>query len=151
MFGQDSNDDQNQHNNPGYVNPQADNSGSLLGSDNPTDQGHNATAPVVTDDSPAFATPVIPAASATSNVGDEDDLLRIKQEALQHLSPLVSHLDQSAEEKFKTTMMMIQASDDQSLVGAAYETAKQIEDEKARAQALLDIINEINYFTQKNK
>ncbi len=79
-----------------------------------------------------------------------DDLISIKQEALQQLSPLVSHLDQSPEEKFRTTMMMIQASDDQSLIKEAYESAKQIPDEKARAQALLDIVNEINYFTQQH-
>lgn len=79
-----------------------------------------------------------------------NDLIGIKQQALHELSPLVKHLDQSAEEKFKTTMMMIQASDDQSLVPEAFECAKQIADDKARAQALLDIINEINYFTQNH-
>jgi hypothetical protein len=77
-----------------------------------------------------------------------DDLLRIKQDALKQLSPLVSHLDQSPEEKFRTTMMMIQAADDQALIKDAYEAAQNITDEKARAQALLDIVNEINYFTQ---
>jgi predicted component of type VI protein secretion system len=77
-----------------------------------------------------------------------DNLLSIKQQALQQLSPLVDHLEQSAEEKFRTTMMMIQASDDQSLIPVAYDAAKEITDEKARAQALLDVVNEINYFTQ---
>jgi hypothetical protein len=77
-----------------------------------------------------------------------NDLIDIKQQALSQLSPLVGHLDQSPEEKFRTTMMMIQASDDQSLVRSAFEAAQQIQDEKARAQALLDVINEINYFTQ---
>ncbi len=48
-------------------------------------------------------------------------------------------------------MMMIQASDDQSLIGNAYAAAKEITDEKTRAQALLDIINEINYFTQQHE
>lgn len=76
-----------------------------------------------------------------------NDLIDIKQKALHELSPLVGHLDQTPEEKFKTTMMMIQASDDQSLVKTAYEAAGHIEDEKLRAQALLDIVNEINYFT----
>ncbi len=77
-----------------------------------------------------------------------DDLLSMKQQALQQLSPLVSHLEQTPEEKFRTTMMMIQASDDESLVKAAFEAAKEIKDNKERAQALLDVINEINYFTQ---
>ena len=76
-----------------------------------------------------------------------DNLLNIKQEALAQLSPLVSHLDQNPEERFRTIMMMIQASDNQALVHSAYEAASQISDEKLKAQALLDIVNEINYFT----
>ena len=47
-------------------------------------------------------------------------------------------------------MMMIQASDDQTLLKDAYEAAKGITDEKTRAQALLDVVNEINYFTQQH-
>lgn len=78
-----------------------------------------------------------------------DDLLHIKQQALQQLSPLVGHLDQTPEEKFHTTMMMIQAADNQGLIKDAYEAAQAITDDKTRAQALLDIINEINYFTHQ--
>ncbi len=80
-----------------------------------------------------------------------DDLLDIKQQALKALTPLVDHLEQSPEEKFRTTMMMIQASDDHSLIKVAYDAAKGIADEKERAQALLDIVNEINYFTQQHQ
>lgn len=80
-----------------------------------------------------------------------DDLLDIKQQALQALTPLIDHLEQSPEEKFRTTMMMIQASDNHSLIQLAYEAAQQIKDDKERAQALLDIVNEINYFTQQQQ
>lgn len=81
-----------------------------------------------------------------------DNLVEIKQKALAELSPLVGHLDQSPEEKFHTIMMMIQASDDQSLLGAAHDAASKIEDEKQRAQALLDVVNEVNYFaSQQNQ
>jgi len=83
----------------------------------------------------------------TQSAGNNDDLLSIKQQALNQLSPIVNHLDQTPEEKFRTTMMMIQASDDQSLLKTAYDAAQQISDEKVKAQALLDIVNEINYFT----
>ncbi|MEI7674590.1 MAG: hypothetical protein WCI60_02545 [bacterium] len=90
------------------------------------------------------------APSLTPEAGPVDsNLLAIKQEALEKLSPLVGQLEQSASEKFHTTMMMIQASDNQSLVQSAYDAAQQIPDEKERAQALLDVVNEINYFTQK--
>ena len=91
-----------------------------------------------------------PAVGATSADDNKSDLISIKQDALTQLSPLIKHLDQPPEDKFRTTMMMIQASDDQSLIKSAFESAKQITDDKVRAQALLDIINEINYFTQQN-
>lgn len=78
-----------------------------------------------------------------------NDLLDIKQKALTQLSPLVSHLDQNPEERFKTIMMMIQAADNQTLIPDAYAAAQAIPDEKVKAQALLDVVNEINYFTQQ--
>ena len=92
-----------------------------------------------------------PVADPVSVLVEGDDLTDIKQQALQHLSPLVGHLDQSPEEKFHTTMMMLQATDDQNLVKAAFDAAKDIPDDKARAQALMDVINEINYFTQNKQ
>jgi hypothetical protein len=96
-------------------------------------------------DSPAQSHP---SAASLVNHSNEDELLKLKQQALQNLAPLVDHLDQDPEAKFKTTMMMIQASDNADLIPDAYEAANKIQDEKVRAQALLDVVNEINYFTQ---
>ena len=93
--------------------------------------------PVVTD------TPAPAPATGSSNLDD------IKQQALAQLSPLVNQLEQSAEEKYKTLMMMIQASDNEALLAEAYQAAQGIENEKIRAEALLNIVNEINYFTQQ--
>lgn len=98
-------------------------------------------APVVEDQDNSTA----PVASSST-----DDLISIKQQALEQLSPLVGHLDQGPEDRFKTTMMLIQASDNSSLIKDAYDAAQQIPDEKVRAQALLDVVNEINYFNQLN-
>jgi hypothetical protein len=99
----------------------------------------------VADETPALEEPTAPVAAIAPV---SEDLLNIKQQALTELSPLVGHLEQSPEEKFRTTMMMIQANDNQDLIKVAYEAAQAIEDEKVKAQALLDIVNEINYFTQ---
>jgi hypothetical protein len=103
-----------------------------------SDDSSTPTEPTATPDAqpPTVAAPV------------SNELQEIKQKALSELAPLVDHLEQTPEEKFRTTMMMIQASDDQSLLHVAYESALKIEDEKTKAQALLDVINEINYFTQ---
>lgn len=109
-----------------------------LGSDDPV----SSPAPAISTHAPAQ-----PAATSVSQGAIDDELLAIKQNAMTALSPLVGNLEQSPEEKFRTTMMMIQASDDRSLVKTAYEAAQAITDEKVRAQALLDVVNEINYFT----
>lgn len=135
----------------------------------PSDMLQAPTNDYVMTDLPHVAAPAMPAPSATptstpvvdapptgssthsSSVDDTpSDLIELKQSALQELSPLVGHLEQTPEEKFRTTMMMIQASDDQTLLPSAFAAAKGIKDEKARAQALLDVINEINYFTQQH-
>lgn len=110
--------------------------------DAPADVTPSAPEPVTgtTEVAPSIEQPATPSV--------DGGLADIKQQALKSLSPLLSHLDQTPEEKFRTTMMMIQASDDQSLVKDAYDAAQNITDEKAKAQALLDVVNEINYFTQ---
>ncbi len=94
---------------------------------------------------PIEPSPAVPSAPAGN--GDSADLLALKQQALGELAPLVNHLDQSPEEKFKTTMMMLQSTDNQALIKDAYAAAQAIPDDKVRAQALLDVVNEINYFT----
>lgn len=86
---------------------------------------------------------------SSDDTGANDRLLDIKHHALEELEPLIDELDQTPEEHFRTLMMMIQANDDETLIEKAYQTAHNIDDEKAKAQALLDIVNEINYFTQK--
>lgn len=91
-----------------------------------------------------------PAATAPAVSADQaNDLLGIKQQALQNLTPLIDKLEQTPEDKFRTMMMLLQASDNPELVKNAYEAAQAIADEKVKAQALLDVVNEINYFTQK--
>jgi len=77
--------------------------------------------------------------------------MNIKHQALQSLTPMVDNLPQTPEDHFRTIMMMIQASDDQSLIPKAYDAANAIQDEQVRAQALLDVVNEINYFTQPHE
>jgi hypothetical protein len=154
MFGQSDDNQQQTDNNPFGAAPAPAPFSPIDTQAAPVDDaglGNESTAPAMPDplSSPVSGAPVADDSPAAPAPGS-DDLLQIKQEALQHLTPLVGHLDQSPEEKFRTTMMMIQATDDQSLLKGAYETAKQITDEKVRAQALLDVVNEINYFTQQH-
>lgn len=80
---------------------------------------------------------------------DSAKLAEMKQQALDHLEPLADNLSQTPEEEFRTTMLRIQANDNHTLLEKALHAARNIADDKERAQAMLDIINEINYFSQQ--
>lgn len=82
---------------------------------------------------------------ATPVVAPVDDLSAIKSEALNELRPLVDKLNVEPEEKFDTYLLLLRSTDDRSLIAPAYESAHAIADESRRAQALLDIIKEIDY------
>lgn len=75
------------------------------------------------------------------------DLESIKKDALTELRPLVDKLNVSPEEKFDTYLLLLRSTDDQSLLGPAHEAARNIADEARRAQALLDVIKEIDYLS----
>ncbi|HEV7951998.1 MAG TPA: hypothetical protein VGO98_01345 [Candidatus Saccharimonadales bacterium] len=98
-------------------------------------------APAVPDDI-ALPTPVAPVATAVSS-----DLESIKKDALSELRPLVDKLDVTPEEKFDTYLLLLRSTDDQSLISPAFAAARTIADEARRAQALLDIIKEIDYLS----
>lgn len=151
MFGQNDNTAQTQNTNPdpGAV-PSTTPANPFASNDSPVPPAPSADPLASTPPAPVVDSSVVPVPQPSTSTAGSDDLLGLKQQALQNLQPLVSHLDQSPEEKFKTTMMLIQATDNPALVKQAYEVAGQITDEKARAQALLDVINEINYFTHKD-
>ena len=72
----------------------------------------------------------------------------IKQNALSELRPLVGKLNVSPEEKFDTYLLLLRSTDDTSLIGPAHEAAVAIPDETRKAQALLDIIKEIDFLSQ---
>ena len=73
----------------------------------------------------------------------------IKERALQELRPLMESIDIPSTEKYETYLMMLRASDDQSLIEPTFKAARMIEDDKLRAKALLDIVHEINYLASK--
>jgi hypothetical protein len=101
--------------------------------------------PVVENPQVAVPPVVEPPVVAAPVLGD--DLTGVKQEALSELRPLVDKLNIPAEEKFDTYLLLLRSTDDKSLIEPAHETAKLIEDESRRAQALLDIIKEIDFLS----
>ena len=109
------------------------------------------TAPVVEDTTPAdLQAPAINTPAPIASAADPA-LDSIKQAALNELRPLVDKLDVPADEKFDTYLLLLRSTDDKSLIAPAHEAAKAISDEARRAQALLDIIKEIDFLSQNQK
>lgn len=75
----------------------------------------------------------------------------IKQTALNELRPLIGKLNVSPEEKFDTYLLLLRSTDDKDLIAPAHQAAISIADEARRAQALLDIIKEIDYLSNTEK
>jgi hypothetical protein len=105
--------------------------------------------PMQFEETPAPATPAAVAPVATpvpsSPSGDLDS---IKKSALTELRPLIDKVELPAEEKFDTYLMLIRSTDDTTLIAPAHEAALAIADEKRKAEALLDIVKEIDYLSR---
>lgn len=86
---------------------------------------------------------------ASEPVPARGDLEGVKMEAINELRPLIDKLELPPEEKFDTYLLLIRCTDDQALVPPAHEVAKLIPDDSRRAMALLDIIKEIDYLSNK--
>ena len=79
------------------------------------------------------------------------DLEEIKKNALVQLRPLIEKVELPPEEKFDTYLMLIRSTDDSTLIAPAHEIAQTITDETRRAEALLDIIKEIDYLSRSTQ
>jgi len=97
----------------------------------------NFTEPVVA--APAIVQPIVNNTPET--------LESIKRNVIIELRPLVDKLDLSPEEKFDTYLLLIRSTDDVTLIAPAHTAAINIADETKRAQALLDIIKEIDFLS----
>ena len=116
----------------------------------------DATAPLTPE---VEATPARDASDSSSPLGGvgplpstgSADLDNIKLDALKELRPLMDKVELPADEKFDTYLMLIRSTDDSSLIGPAHAVAQTIADEKRKAEALLEIIKEIDYLSRKDK
>ncbi len=96
---------------------------------------------------PSFTMPSLD----TPATSDSSDLDGVKLEALKELRPLMDKVDLPAEEKFDTYLMLLRSTDDKTLIAPAHTAAQGIADEKRKAEALLEIIKEIDYLSRKDQ
>ncbi len=105
---------------------------------------------------PDFSVPEISIPEATSEAPTvtapavSGDLNDIKNQALNELRPLIDRVDLPSEDRFDAYLMLLRSTDDSTLVGPAHAAAQGIADEKRKAEALLEIIKEIDYLSRKS-
>lgn len=99
----------------------------------------------------ASPSPVADYSQGANQPAVDPQLAGIKQTVLEELRPLVDKLEVSPEEKFNTYLLLIRSTDDRDLIAPAHQTAKLITDESKRAQALLDIVREIDYLSHPQR
>ncbi len=102
--------------------------------------------PTTPASNPVMPEPTV-APTTPAPMAADSDLEAIKKEAIQDLRPLVDKLNLPEDEKFDTYLLLLRSTDDSSLIKPAYEAAKIITDETKKAQALLDIVKEIDYLS----
>lgn len=95
---------------------------------------------------PAPVTPIMPTVPSAS-----PELEGIKKTALEELRPLVDKVNLPADERFDIYLMLIRSTDDGTLIAPAHAAAQEISDEKKKAEALLEIIKEIDYLSRKDQ
>lgn len=125
------------------VNQQADEAAAT-----PADDKNSVPEPVAPLASePALPDPISTGPIVSPAATPSGDLETIKKDALNELRPLVDKLNVAPEEKFDTYLLLLRSTDDRALIAPAHDAAKAITDEARRAQALLDIIKEIDYLS----
>ncbi|CAN5175577.1 hypothetical protein BH09PAT3_BH09PAT3_6510 [soil metagenome] len=77
-----------------------------------------------------------------------DKLEDAKKQAMTALAPLIGSLDVDPEKKFEICMNTIRLTNDRELVSTALQAALSIDEENVKAEALVELINEINYLQQ---
>lgn len=115
---------------------------SIAGNDAPVDLG-TPPAPEVPGLGAAPA-PAAPAAPAGKAVYGDPDLDRVKSMALSDLRPIIENVDIEPEKKFKIYKEIIDLTEDKACIEPAYNAAKGIEDQKAKAEALLFVVDTID-------
>lgn len=128
------------------------NSSSSVTSDNSTNTSDNSEDTNETKSKTELSSEIKPAYADTSveqSSTAPNDLEDLKKNAIMDLRPIMDKLSSPPDEMFNLYLLLIRSTDDKSLIQPAYDTAKKITDETVRAQALLDVIKEIDYLSNK--
>lgn len=72
------------------------------------------------------------------------DISKVKEAALKELFPIMDRVEVEPEKRFLLFQEMLNTMRDKAVIAPAYEAARQIRDDKVRADSLLYLINSID-------
>lgn len=76
--------------------------------------------------------------------GGISDISKVKEAALKELFPIMDRVEVEPEKRFLLYQEMLTSMRDKAVIAPAYEAARQIRDDKVRADSLLYLINSID-------
>ena len=76
--------------------------------------------------------------------GGSSDISKVKEAALKELFPIMDRVEVEPEKRFLLYQEMLTSMRDKAVIAPAYEAARQIRDDKVRADSLLYLINSID-------
>jgi len=94
---------------------------------------------------PQMGMPSMPAMGGYGrSMGYGSDISKVKEAALKELFPIMDRVEVDPEKRFLLFQEMLTTMRDKAVIAPAYEAARQIRDDKIRADALLYLINSID-------
>ena len=95
---------------------------------------------------PQMGMPGMPSMSAGYGrpMGYGSDISKVKEAALKELFPIMDRVEVDPEKRFMLYQEMLNTMRDKAVIAPAYEAARQIRDDKVRADSLLYLINSID-------
>ena len=98
---------------------------------------------------PQMAMPSMPSMGGAGGgygrpMGYSSDISKVKEAALKELFPIMDRVEVDPEKRFLLYQEMLTSMRDKAVIAPAYEAARQIRDDKIRADSLLYLINSID-------
>lgn len=88
--------------------------------------------------------PSMPTGGFGRSMGYGADISKVKEAALKELFPIMDRVEVEPEKRFLLYQEMLTTMRDKAVIAPAYEAARQIRDDKVRADSLLYLINSID-------
>jgi len=93
---------------------------------------------------PQMAAPSMSMGGFGRSMGYGADISKVKEAALKELFPIMDRVEVEPEKRFLLYQEMLNTMRDKAVIAPAYEAARQIRDDKVRADSLLYLINSID-------